>query len=289
MPQKKHQEPLSINEQIENLKSIGLIIEDDNEAASFLNDVSYFRFIKAYSLGLKPKNGNYNSGVSFDQIKELYLFNSNFRQLLFVQLERIEINLRCRIANYFSSTYGVLGYIDPSNFKNPVYHNSFMQEVQNEVRRNSRAPFIRNFQKNYVNGEIPFYALVEIMSFGSLSKFYKNMLNADKKIIANSFGVPYPYFESWIESFAYVRNICAHYGRLYNAKLSKTPQLFPGDRKNGIGNNRIFGVLICINYILKGDKNWGSFVSAIQYLLIKYPHTQKQTMGFPENWISLLL
>lgn len=49
------------------------------------------------------------------------------------------------------------------------------------------------------------------------------MKNADKKAVATTFGIGYTYFESWIESIAYVRNICAHYGRLYNAKLSKTP------------------------------------------------------------------
>jgi len=30
----------------------------------------------------------------------------------------------------------------------------------------------------------------------------------------------------WLESIFYVRNICAHYGRLYNAKLSKMPVLY---------------------------------------------------------------
>ena len=51
------------------------------------------------------------------------------------------------------------------------------------------------------------------------------MKNPDKKTVAKSFGVGYTYFESWLESISYVRNICAHYGRLYNAKLSKTPML----------------------------------------------------------------
>ena len=70
---------------------------------------------------------------------------------------------------------------------------------------------------------MPIYALVEVFSFGTLSKFYKNMKNGDKKIVAKSFGVGYTYLESWLESIVYVRNICAHYGRLYNAKLAKTP------------------------------------------------------------------
>ena len=101
MELKEQQELLSVEDQIENLKSLGLIIEDEDLAASFLNDVSYFRFIKAYSLGLKRKNINYHSGVSFNQLMELYLFNSNLRQLMFAQIDHIEVNLRCRVANHF--------------------------------------------------------------------------------------------------------------------------------------------------------------------------------------------
>ena len=52
---KEQQSPLNVDEQIENLKSLKLEIPDEKFAREFLNDVSYFRFIKAYSLGLKPK------------------------------------------------------------------------------------------------------------------------------------------------------------------------------------------------------------------------------------------
>lgn len=90
-------------------------------------------------------------------------------------IERVEINLRCRIANYFCSTYGVLGYKDPGNFADETYHAAFLQDVESETFRNKNAPFIKNFLDNYENGDIPFYALVEILSFGTLSKFYKNM------------------------------------------------------------------------------------------------------------------
>ena len=40
---KKHQQPMTIDEQIENLKSLGLIIEDEEYAKKILNDISYFR------------------------------------------------------------------------------------------------------------------------------------------------------------------------------------------------------------------------------------------------------
>lgn len=48
---KEQQSPLTVDEQIENLKSLKLEIPDEKFAREFLNDVSYFRFIKAYSLG----------------------------------------------------------------------------------------------------------------------------------------------------------------------------------------------------------------------------------------------
>lgn len=219
---------------------------------------------------------------------ELYLFNSNFQQLLFPLIEKVEINLRCRLSNYFSIIYGVLGYKDPNNFSVITYHNIFLQDIHAEIIRNKRAPFIKNFMNNYEAGDIPFYALVEILSFGTLSKFYKNMKNTDKKQIAAIYGIGYTYLESWIESIAYVRNLCAHYGRLYNAKLTKTPKLYCQDRKQGVTNNRIFGVLCCLKYLLPHDRHWIDFLNNLAQLFEKYPHTDKTTMGFTKNWQELL-
>ena len=283
------QAPMTVEQQLNNLKELNLTIEDETYARQFLNDVSYFRFIKAYSLGLKPKNGAYFDGVSFNQLVELYLFNASFRQLLFPQIEKIEIHLRCRLANYFSVTYGVLGYQDSNNFSNSKYHTAFLKDIQDEINRNKRAPFIKNFQNNYENGDIPFYALVEIFSFGTLSKFFKNMKNSDKKRIASTYHINYAYFESWIESIAYVRNLCAHYGRLYNAKLTKTPRLYPHDFQKGISNNRIFSTIYCIKYLLPNDNHWKAFLDSISLLFEKHPHVDKKTMGFPEDWKMLLL
>ena len=90
---------MTVEEQVANLQNLGLIIESEEDVRAMLNDVSYFRLIKAFSLGLKPKNGRYNEGVTFNQIVDLYKFNCNFRQILFPVIERIEVNLRCRISN----------------------------------------------------------------------------------------------------------------------------------------------------------------------------------------------
>ena len=286
---KNHQPPMTIDEQIENLKKLGLIVKDEVYAKKILNDISYFRLIKAYSLNLKYKNSNYNEEVTFEHIVELYLFNASFRQILFPQIEKIEIKARCCIGNYFANKYGVLGYMDSNNFVNSYYHKLFVEGIREELKRNSKAPFVKNFRENYEGGELPIYALVEIFSFGTLSKFYKNMKNTDKKEVAKEFGIGYTYLESWLESISYVRNICAHYGRLYNAKLSKTPRIYNQYREAGIGSNRIFGVLLCMMQLLKDDKQWKLFVDELELLIDKYEGIDTKTMGFPENWKELLL
>ena len=285
---KRHQPPMTIDEQVANLKGIGLIVEDEEYAKKILNDISYFRLIKAYSLNLKPQNGNYGENVTFEQIVELYLFNAIFRQIIFPEIEKVEVYVRCRIANYLAEQYGVLGYLEADNFVNPTYHQAFLDDIEEEIRRNSKAPFVKNFRDNYEGGNLPIYALVEVFSFGTLSKFYKNMKNPDKKVIAKSFGVGYTYLESWLESISYVRNICAHYGRLYNAKLSKTPTLYKEYSEAGIGNNRIFGVLLCLKQLLKNDSHWKLFVQNIELLFEKYESVDIKTMGFPENWKDFL-
>ena len=285
---KKQQPPMTIDEQVENLKSIGLIVDDEEYAKKILNDISYFRLVKAYSLNLKPKNGCYDKQTTFKEIVDLYLFNANFRQIIFPEIEKVEINLRCRVANFFAEQYGVLGYLQAENFADENYHAQFLKDINEEIGRNSKAPFVRNFRENYEGGNLPIYALVEVFSFGTLSKFYKNMLNKDKKAIAKSFGVGYTYFESWLESISYVRNICAHYGRIYNAKLSKTPILYKEYTQVGIGNNRIYGVLLCLKHLLKNDVHWNLFVDKIELLFDKYQYVKISTMGFPENWRELL-
>lgn len=289
MELKQHQPPLKIPEQIENLKSLGLKIENEEYAVKVLNDISYFRLIKAYSLTLKERNDNYNGSTTFEEIVELYLFNANLRQLIFTKIEQIEVNLRCRIANHFSCQYGVIGYQDKTNFRQPERHEDFLADINTELKRNSKAPFVKNFQKNYEGGYIPFYALIELFSFGTLSKFYKNMKSSDKKAIASSYNIGYTYLESWIENVSYVRNICAHYGRLYNAKFPKTPSLYKQYTENGITNNRLYATIICMKHLLSCDEKWISFVNDIDSLFMKYPKVTIRTMGFPDNWKDYLM
>ena len=132
---KQHQPPMNVEQQIENLKSLNCSIENEEKAQDFLNNVSYFRLIKGFGFSLKEKNSNYTDGVTFEQIKGLYLFNAKFRHLLFPEIEKVEINLRCRIANHFCCKYGVLGYKDSTNFQNTEHHQKCLEDIEAEIHK----------------------------------------------------------------------------------------------------------------------------------------------------------
>jgi len=151
-----------------------------------------YTFFSANSL----QNGNYADGVSFEDIVGLYLLNSSLRQVLLTQIEKVEIILRCRLTNYFCTEYGILGYEVAENFQSEEFHSELIENIDQEIERNSKSPFVKNFRDNYIDGKIPFYALIELFSLGTLSKYYKNMKNKDKKGVALLFGIGYTYFES---------------------------------------------------------------------------------------------
>ena len=286
---KEHQPSMTVYEQIDNLRSNGLIIDDDDYARSILESISYFRLIKAYSLGHKAKNGKYNENVRFEDIVQLYMFNSDLRLAIYSQIEKFEITLRCRISNYFCDKYGVLGYLDSRNFAiSDDRFENFYNELQKEIRRNERKSFVKNFQNNYNSGQLPLYATVEVMSFGTLSKFYKNMKNEDKKSIALQYGTSYTYLESWLENLSYIRNICAHYGRIYNIKITKNPRIYKHYAKDGIKNSTFFATLLVVKHLVPNDIHWLSFLQTVELLIEKYPCVRLNYIGFPPNWLDIL-
>ena len=277
---------LDIPGQVQNLKTLNLKFKNEEKAKETLNEISYYRLIKAYGLSFKPRNGKYDGKVTFEQIVKMYNFDACFRQLVVQQIEHIEIEFRAKMTNYFSTKYGSLGYENPKNFRDKHYHRLFLQELHRETSRSSRSVIVQNFQEHYKGGKLPFYAVAEIISFGAMSKFYKNLLPQDKKAIAAEYKISsYGYFESWLESITYIRNICAHYGRLHDLLLGKAPRLPKG---LGISNQHIFAVLYCMKKISQNSKEWHKFVRDLNKLVKHYPGASVKIMGFPPKWKKIL-
>ncbi len=284
---KKYQEAISVDEQVNNLVELGLTIDDENYAKQVLQRVSYYRLIKAYSITLK-KDGRYMEGVTFDDIIDLYTFDQELRQLLFSLIENVEVSLRAVITNYFSMKYGNFGYEELSNFgKNMQTHEYVLDKIKKETQRDKSAPFIKNFTDNYEGGKIPFYAVIEVTSFGTLSKMYKNMKSEDKSAIAKAYNVDYHYFESWIENFAYTRNICAHFRRLYGVRITKPPKLYKQYRTHGILNTSIFATILNLKIITE-EEQYKEFYFKLISLIDRHRKVDLNQLGFAKNWDELL-
>lgn len=276
---------LSYDEQLEHLKSVGLVIEDDVVAKDILSKINYYRLINAYSLGLYSRRNpedKYAEGVTFYQLYDLYNFDSELRQVMSVLLENFEILFRTKLAYYIGEKYGALGYLNPEIFKNNEYHTQFLEDLEREKTHQKKSPIIEHHNENY-DGKLPVWVLVEIASFGMISKLYSNLNDDDQKNIAKAFNVRPYYLKGWLRSFVEIRNICAHYGRLYNKILTFPPPLY---RDMEFDNTRVFAVLYILTRFAD-DKLWLKQVLKLRVAFEEHKSAELHKVGFPENWETL--
>ncbi|WP_176560280.1 Abi family protein [Brevibacillus dissolubilis] len=279
-------QPLTYEEQINLLKSRNLLLFNEEKAIQFLKGVNYYRW-SAYTLSLKRDNV-FKEGVTFEHVCNLYEFDKKLRHLLIPMLERVEILFRTRIAYHIAHQYGALGYEESTHFENIDFHQEFMNRMEDEIKRNKRNEFILHHKQKY-GGQIPIWVAVEVMSFGVLSMLFSNMRSTDKKSIAEQLGnIPSEYIESWLVCLAYVRNVCAHFGRLYNKKLAKRPKIWGKDRKYLISYDQIFSMIFVIKKFLVGTSEWTHFVTNLEALVDQYEEVELNLIGFPVNWREIL-
>ncbi|UOF90091.1 Abi family protein [Fodinisporobacter ferrooxydans] len=129
------------------------------------------------------------------------------------------------------------------------------------------------------------------MSFGALSKLFSNMKNEDRSHIAkNNYPVPAIYLESWLKCLSYVRNIFAHYGRLYNRPLTSKPRLDQKSKKLGIQQNKIFAHLYILKEMIPDRSRWRDFITRLEALFSEYKDVlELGRIGFPEDWEAILI
>ena len=291
MDLKEHSRPMTIDEQIENLKSLHLVFEDEEEAKEILGRVSYYRLIKAYSSSLKnKKTGKYKKKVSFNDIVQMYEFDNKLRYLLFPEFEKIEITLRCRISNHFSVKYGSLGYLEADNFSGDYY--DLKNRIDSAIESASKnSPSIKHFIEQYKGHHVPLYAAIEVFSFGTLALFYKTMKTEDQKAIAKQYYKGnYIYLSSWFESISHVRNVAAHFGRIYQKNFARLPKVFTPEDSDIEANNRLYRILCCMRYLLREYGEWPGVVDNIKDLMDEYNGIIKPTgLGMSDGWERKLL
>lgn len=278
----------TIDEQIQNLLSKKLIINDIEYAKRTLSNISYYRLVKAYRSTLIDDRNNFKKNVTFEHLVKLYEFDNELRLTLMPILEKIEITLRCRIVNTFCNKYGALGYWNSENFRPDRFSRlkSKMSNNMDSVKDDS--PIIRHFTSNK---KVPLYAAAEVFTFGTLAQFFYSMKPEDQEEIAKLYYKgDKEYLMSWFMSVGNLRNKCVHFERLYNKGMEKIPKLLPEDTEL-TSNTKLFRVLSCMRYLChEYEDDWFATVNAIKSLIEEnVDYVNQEELGCFDGWYEKLL
>lgn len=295
----------SVEEQLQLLKSRGMLFKDENHAAELLKNISYYR-LKGYWWDMQSDRTRHilNSGTWFEDIVDRYNFDRHLRLILFDAIERIEIALRTKMIYHLSIGHGGLWYLNPALFEATTMtlsdgrvktiHRNTLDELQKEFNR-SQEIFIKDHRHRHPNADADAWKTLEVASMGTLSKLYKNLKHQlpEKAAIANEMGLNlHNELSSWLEAITYVRNIIAHHSRLWSRNMVKTPTL---NLKNPVGQwfnhplsevqlKKPFLIISCMVYLCNQVTPGHQIKTKILDLIDSNPTIPVYKLGFLNNW-----
>ncbi len=276
----------TIQQQIEILSQRGLIIDD--HAEHYLSHLNYYRLSGYWRLFLRDAN-LFKPNATFMEVLNLYIFDREFRLLLLDAIERIEVSVRTQWAYCFSKQYGPHGYLDCSLSSNVHWHAQNLLLLEKE-RKRSDEPFIAHFSDS--NNAPPIWAICEVMSFGVLSRWLKNLKpTVCKNEISRCYGLDYKVLVSFVEHMTYLRNCCAHHSRVWNRRMTKTLKIPRSKPKTLISSlnyqqnseRKIYNTLVMLQYLLNIICPDNHFKKKLTSILDNH-NIQVEAMGFPFGW-----
>ncbi len=255
MPEQYQKPALSFVDQLEQLKSRGLVVDDESHALLQLSSISYYR-LSAYWYPYRERDDqgvvgdNFIAGTSFDDVVTLYEFDRHLRLLVIDALERIEVYIRTLISFHIAHTHGAFGHNDPANFHPNFQHAKWLAKLSREAERSSDA-FITHYKIKYSGfPRLPIWMITEVMSLGSLSFCFKGLKPTDKRAISSQLNLHHRGLADWLHKLTYIRNVCAHHSRLWNRELSLRPSR-PREAAWNVPitpqNDRIFLFCLCFD------------------------------------------
>lgn len=284
--------PLTFAQQATLLTARGLIATAA-EVERRLQDVSYYR-LSAYWHSFKRPDDTLIPGTTLEQVWRRYVFDRHLRLLAMDAIERVEIALlRTRMVEQFTVRYGPFGHRVWKNFRpdfKPAEHTKLLCDLDHAAER-SREVFVDHFRGKYTSEpHLPLWMAAEIMTFGQLFTFYRQMHRAEQQQLAAKFGILPPVLESWLHTLNFVRNNCAHHGRLWNRELPLRP-LIP-DRKHQPDwhspttprNDRVYAVLLLLRHLQRYVAPQSHWPARLRTLLSDYSEIPQSAMGFPSGW-----
>ena len=278
--------PLSIQDQIALLRTRGMIIDSEATVPTFLASSHYYR-LNIYFHKLMDSPDHFREGTQFSQVMAIYGNDSWLRNKILTILEPIEVKTRTQVSLYLGVTYGSDVFYQKNVYKNEPIWQAILDNFSNETSRNQSDPVIKHHRTHY-GGLFPIWVVIEFLSFNTLSKFYGNLQEKDKKIIArNIYNVNDYLFGQWLHVLSVLRNNCAHYGYLYRREYPLRPIMAKSFGWDATKNNRLFAFFLVMQR-LSDRRLWQEFIQTISDNEKKRPFFHLEDYGFPADWRSYL-
>jgi abortive infection bacteriophage resistance protein len=282
-------EPATIEAQLLKLEHRGCIIEDRTHAKTVLEKINYYRLANYFAV-FQENSKRYRAGTSFNKVVRIYDFDRRLRGQLLIFLEEIEITMRAIISNFHALKYGALGYLNDSTFNHHHNHNHLMSRLERLTEKNTDLGFVSHYNRKHL-GAFPLWVMMELFSFGMLAHFFKSLHRQDKKeIVDKHFDGKFSagHLESWLDSMAALRNLCAHYSRVYGTKIEPAPK--PVEELPFRMGADLFSFIYVIRlmYIKRagGESNLATQLGA---LFEEFGDVvDLKVLGFPEKWEEVL-
>ncbi len=275
--------PLNIPGQIQLLLSRGLVIRDHAHAEHYLKHIGYYRlsgYAHPFQIGGTGVNRhNFTHGVTFEMILDRYVFDRKLRLLVLDTIERIEISLRATLTNVIAPLHGAHWYMLKTPFDLNFNHTGFIDDIKRQIchdpsQQGRRDIHIEHYYQTYSIPDMPpAWMVFESVSFGTISYAYKNLAPPGFSPICSAFGLPNDILKSWLHSINYIRNICAHHGRLWNRECRIKPKIaklkpYTDDLKQ---NDLIYAQLVVMQILLATIAPGNHWAVKLRDLLAEHP------------------
>lgn len=281
----------SYEEQAQRLLEVhNLDVKNDDRARHILSTVNYYR-LTTYGKHMRQKDNPelFVDGVTLDDLYDLYQFDMGLRHQILPVLEFFEVQLRAKVSYHLAMTYGSTGYTNSANFRldrqSQGSHKSLMNKFRIEVDREDDLAFVRHHQRKY-GGKFPIWAAVELFSFGMIAQLYAILTEDDQWAISNQYRLSPEELSALIGASVDVRNICAHYGRLYNQTMDDRVILLP--KYAAYESDYVFPILLMLKVPAGGHRVYSDMIRGIKALAETFPKADLRLCGFPENWEDVL-
>jgi abortive infection bacteriophage resistance protein len=274
----------------------GLVVRDRTAALRWLRRIGYYRLSGyLYPYRISPTHDNFKPGASFDDAVSMYKFDCHLRLLMLQAIDRIEVGIRASATYHLGHNLGPFGYTEQKNFKPYAVATStapaqgldfpaFLRRVRDD-ERNSSEVFIDHYRANYSNSDLPIWMMTEIISFGTLCRLIENLVDKNlQRMVARDFGLSQSQLISWLRTLLYIRNVCAHHGRLWNRTISVKPELLPKWRLQGVTRDRIYVILLMTEKLISEIAPNAKWKARLVALIEANPQADRVAMQFPADW-----